>query len=305
MKKIFVALTVVLIIISCRIRYVKVSNKGVFHIASVNNNVCKKLKGNVVLYAIFVDSKYTGVWTEYDIESTLDSAQKAIDWIESQAKKEGISLNIKLDYHKTPKNVIPIEGKMQKRTLTETLFPSTGVVYGMKYLDRWADKIAKEALKSYGPDTSRITKTKIKPKDREKLLARLRDIYKTDNVALVYFINNFYKREMSVALHTQSSETPEYAVVSFKSPGVIAHEFMHLFGAHDLYMSPFDRKRKARKKKEFAMKEFPNEIMAFPYRRINTLNISPFTKYLIGWENELDNKYKEMLIGKKIKIARY
>ncbi|RMG78029.1 MAG: hypothetical protein D6707_10460, partial [Bacteroidetes bacterium] len=269
------------------------------------NNVCKKLKGDVVLYVIFVESKYTGFWTTYDIESTLDSAQKAIDWIENQAKKEGIFLNIKLDYHKTPKNVIPIQGNLQKRTLSGTLFSSAGISYGIKSVDRWADKIAKEALKSYGPDTSTITRTKIKPQDREKLLARLRDIYKTDNVALVYFINNFYKKDISVALHTQGNETPEYAVISYKSPGVIAHEFLHLFGAYDLYMSPFDRERKTQKQKEFAMKEFPNEIMAFPYRRINTLSISPFTKYLIGWKNELDNKYKEMLIGKKIKIAKY
>jgi len=65
----------------------------------------------------------------------------------------------------------------------------------------------------------------------------------------------------------------------------------------------FDKKMK--KKKEFAMKEFPNEIMAFPYRRITTLNLSSFSKYLIGWDTELDTKYKDMLIGKKIKVAKY
>lgn len=78
-----------------------------------------------------------------------------------------------------------------------------------------------------------------------------------------------------------------------------------MFGAIDLYLSPFDKKKKAKKKKEFAMKEFPNEIMAFPHRRLKTLDVSSFTKYLIGWDNQLEARYKEMLIGKKIKIAKY
>lgn len=298
-KKVLI-LFLILFIYSCHVRYIKSDKNTIYHIGSVNNNVCKKLKEEVVLYAIFVDSKYTGKWTEYDINSTLDSMKTAINWIEGEANKNGINLTIKLDYHKN-KKIIPIDCNFQRKTLSGTLFPSGGI----RNVDRWADKIAKEALKSYGPDTSTTTKTKIIPKDRENLLARLRDIHKTDDVALIYFINNFFTDEISVVLHSSEDNSPEYGIVSYKYPGVIAHEFLHLFGAFDLYLSPFDKNRKIKKKKEFAMKEFPNEIMAFPYRRLNTLELSPFTKYLIGWENELDTKYKDMLIGKKIKIATY
>jgi hypothetical protein len=42
----------------------------------------KKLKGNVVIYAIFVDSKYTNPWSKYDIETTLDSIRTATKWLE-------------------------------------------------------------------------------------------------------------------------------------------------------------------------------------------------------------------------------
>lgn len=69
------------------------------HIATVNNNVCKRLKGDVVLYAIFVDSKYTGIWSEFDITSTLDSIQIAMEWIESKAQKAGVDLKIVVDKH--------------------------------------------------------------------------------------------------------------------------------------------------------------------------------------------------------------
>ncbi len=285
---------------SCRVRYIRANKDFVYHLATVNRNVCKTLQNDVVLYAIFVDTKKTGVWTEFDIHSTLDSISKAICWIEDQAKTEGINLKIKLDYHQK-KGIIPLEGKFQRKTLSGTLFYPNGI----KYIDKWADKIAKEALTTYSDDTSHITKTKIKPKDRENLLARLRDIYQTDNVGLIYFINNFYSDEISVVIHSAENNSPEYGIVSYKNPGTIAHEYLHLFGALDLYLSPFDKKKNIKKKKEFAMKEFPNEIMAFPHRRINTLKISPFTKYLIGWDHELDQKYKDMLIGKKIRVAKY
>lgn len=39
-------------------------------LASRDNNFCKVLKGRVVVYAIFVDSKYTNPWSDYDVRST-------------------------------------------------------------------------------------------------------------------------------------------------------------------------------------------------------------------------------------------
>lgn len=273
------------------------------HIATVNNNVCKKLKGKVVLYAIFVDSKYTNSWSQYDIESTLDSISKAKNWIEDQAKLNNISLEIELDYHQDDKKIIPIEGKLPRKTLSASLFTTTGI--STKNIDKWADKIGNTALKIYGKDTATVTKTKIKPKDRERLIARLRDIHKTDNVALMYFINNYYTDEISVALHTGHDDNPEYAVVSFKQPSIIAHEFLHLFGALDLYISPFDQKRKVIKRKEFAKKEFPDEIMAFYYRDIESLSISPITKYLLSWDKELSKEHQHLLFGKKINVVKY
>ncbi len=285
---------------SCFVTRNRLRDDVTFHIATVNNNVCKRLRGDVVFYAIFVDSEPTKPWTTYDINSTLDSIQLAMGWIEKKAHERNIPLNIKIRYHQR-KKTIPITMKFRKKTLSGTVFATNGV----RSVNKWADKIAKVANASFGPDTSCITATKIKPKNRDKLIARLRDIYKTDNVALVYFINNYYSDEMSVAVSTGADNDVEYAVVSFKNPSVIAHEFLHLFGALDLYITPFDTKKKNRKRKAFAMKEFPNEIMAFSYLDINELDISPFTEYLIGWRNELDEKYKQMIFGKKIKIAKY
>lgn len=272
--------------------------------ASRENNVCKILRGNVVVYAIFVDSKYTNPWTEYDIKSTLDSIQLGMNWIMKNANSSGIPLNIKLEYHKTSEGIVPISGDFSKKTLSNTLY-KVPLFSGIKDIYRWADKIAAEAGRSLPAENSVIVKTPIRLTDRERLIARLRDIYKTDNIALIYFINNYYSEEISLAFDINSTDKVEFSIISFKNPSVIAHEFLHLFGAWDLYITPFDKDRKVRKKKKLAMELFPNEIMAFAYRNIDSLEISQFTRYAIGWDNELDKKYSKLLLGKRIKPVKY
>ena len=296
--KIFISFfTICLLVLpSCRI------NTAV-QIATIDNNVCKKLNGSVVLYAIFVDTRFTHPWSEYDIKSTLDSIQKAATWIEKKASENGVPVNINVQYHQN-KQVIPIACEFPNKTLSGTLYSPIPKI-GVPKLNRWADRIANTAGKSLSPDTSGVIKTKNRRNDRERLISHLRNMFKTDNVVLMYFINNYYKEEMSLTLHTVSHSDIEYSIVSFKKPAVIAHEFLHVFGAIDLYITPFDRKFSAMRKKATAMKEFPDEIMSFAYRQLDSLNISPFTKYMIGWDNELDEKYKRILFGKKIKVIKY
>ena len=184
-KILIIGLFILMSLSSC---FVTQTRKDItFHIATVNNNVCKRLRGDVIFYAIFVDSEPTKPWTTFDINSTLDSIKLAMSWIKQQALKRNIPLNIKIRYHHR-KNIIPIVAKLRKKTLSGTLF----AVNGVRNVNKWADKIAKYATQSLGQDTSTITTTKIKPKNREKLISRIRDIYKTDNVALVYFINNYF-----------------------------------------------------------------------------------------------------------------
>ncbi len=273
-----------------------------YQIATVDNNVCKKLSGKVILYAIFIDSKYTHPWSEYDINSTLDSINNAKIWLEKKAAENGVPLTIEIKYHQNGKT-IPITNNFPDKTLSGTLFSPIPLV-GVPKIDRWSDRIARTAGLSLPKDTSKIVKTPNRLTDRERLIARLRDMYKTDNVAVMYFVNDYYSEDISLALHTGVTTAPEYAVVSFKRPAVIAHEFLHLFGALDLYITPFDRKKKSIKKKAAIMKLFPDEIMAFTFRQIDSLNISSFTKYLIGWQNELDENVRQQVLG-KVKVVKY
>lgn len=272
-------------------------------LASINNNVCKKLSGKVVLYAIFVDTKESKPWSEFDVFSTLDSIKRAMNWIKFQAQKNNKSLDIEIVYHSN-NSKIPIAMDFPKKTFSKTLF-QRNMTNGLKEIHGWTDKIASLAAKSLPPDNSKIISTKNTLNDKERLVARLRDLYKTDNVAIIYFINNYFKKEVSIAFNIQSHTEIEYAIVSYKEPSVIAHEFLHLFGAWDLYISPFYKDKKLIQRKKNAMSEFPNEIMAFAYRDLDSLSLCPFTKYCIGWENVLDDKYTKMILGKNLKPVKY
>lgn len=270
------------------------------HVATVDNNVCKRLKGRVVIYGVFVDSKVGGVWSTHDIRSTLDSVHVAADWIMAQARDRGIELDIIVGSHEKG-GIVPVRSELPRGGLG-------GILHGMSpvsTLDRWADKASRQVQYAFPRDTARTTLTKHGPKDRERLIAALRDRYSTDNVALILFINNYYGSETSVAVHTGSTAAIEYATVAFKRPAVIAHEFLHLFGALDLYITPYDDQKQAEKRKQFAMQRFPKEVMAFPFRGLDSLEIGTLTEYLIGWRREPLREDETLLTGGKVRLARY
>ena len=84
-------------------------------------NVCKDLKNNVLVYFIFVDSKVTSPWTEFDIQSTIDSLEISIRCIEGQARVNVIQLNIISDYYieqeyATVRKNLPYETVMKSAT---------------------------------------------------------------------------------------------------------------------------------------------------------------------------------------------
>lgn len=298
MKKSILLIGLMTILCSCRVSFQKT------RVSTVRNNVCKALRGKVVLYAVFVDSEGTHPWTEYDINSTKDSISKAINWIELQAKNNAIPLSVEFkNYSKNER--VPVKSKYKYETLSKTMFHYRDLSKGIELVDNWSDQVSRLVARGLPRDKSTVILTQNKLSDRERLIARLRDMYKADNVALMFFTNNYYENEISVVLHSASNDQTEYGIVSEKRPSVIAHEFLHLFGAIDLYISPFDRNRSQQRKKDKIMKLLPNEIMAFAHKDIDSLNISDLTKYLIGWENKLSEESKRMIASKRQKFLEY
>jgi hypothetical protein len=253
-------------------------------------NVCKGFVNEALVYLIFVDSKHTSPWTEFDIHSTLDSLALAVKWLNQQAGLNGINLKIKTDYYigeyATINKSLPL-GSVEQ-SLNEPNLRS-----GIKELNNWADFIAKRA----GATFNIVEKDGIpevqNPRNKERVIAHLRDENNVESVALLFMVNNYYKEDISVALNSLGTDEIEFAIVSYKYPSEIAHSILHLYGAADLHKTAF---RRNERKIELAKQFFPNCIMQNPYaKNLNNLTIGPFTQYLIGWKDKLDGKYETLL----------
>lgn len=106
-------------------------------------------------------------------------------------------------------------------------------------------------------------------------------------------VNNYFRSDISLAINTLNTDDVEFSVVSFKYPSEIIHSFLHLYGAVDLYKTPFRRSIRKIKQANLA---FPDDIMSDVYARsLDGLEIGDFTRYMIGWTEELDAEYEPLL----------
>jgi len=262
----------------------------------MHKNVCKDLHHSVLMYFIFVDTKTTAPWTEFDIRSTLDSIAIAKRWILEQAKKYNAQVTIQTDYY-IGKDYTTITKNLPYGSVYESAI-TPNFKEGLLELNSWADWIAKKAGTSLNiPKKDGIPEVK-NPRNKERLIAYLRDAYKVESVALFFMVNNYFKTDISLQVNTMSTSDVEYAIISFKYPSEIAHNFLHLYGAADLYKTLYRRNEKKIKQ---LSEMLPNEIMQDPYaKNISNLEISEYTRYLIGWQDTIDPIWNEFFIDKHI-----
>lgn len=258
------------------------------------NNVCKDLKNEVLLYFVFVDTKTTLPWTEFDISSTIDSMSVAVEWLQKQAELNKINLRIKTDYY-IGKDFATITRNLPFATVQQSLY-EPNFKTGLAAINKWADNLSKKVGESFTIREKDGIPMQQSPKDAERVIALLRDEFSVESVALVFMVNNYYRNDISIAVNTLINADVEFAIVSYKYPAEIAQNFLRLYGAADLYPTPL---RKSEKKIKLASELFSNEIMQDCYaKNIWSLELSDFTKYLIGWSNELDPRYEPLLTDK-------
>lgn len=303
MKVILFSLITALTIYACNINYV-VTYSGDIISESKDVNACRQLKDSAIVYAIFIDAKNFHPWTEFAINSTMDSIKKANKWMEEQAQKAGKKISIKTIHH--------MDGT--KMSFSEK---RTGTYYSLNqnfsfsktrntkrkfvsHLNHWTDKMAKYVGKGVRPNSNK-TGTRLKVKTIETLILALQDKYKTDNVSVMFFVNGFYQKLPSVTYHAAfNGFKPEYSIVTCKNPATIAHEFLHLYGAVDLYPNSNFPNFNYEEIEEI----YPNEIMRSTHKSINKLMLSPISKYYIGWQNSLD-KANTRLLYHKARVLDY
>jgi hypothetical protein len=245
----------------------------------------------VLVYFIFIDTKETSPWTEFDIISTIDSMAVAVKWMENEAKKQGVNLKIKKDYY-IGKDYATINRSLPKGSVMKS-FTEPNQRTGITELNKWADYVSRKAGESFYVAPKDGIPQQQTPRTTERLIAHLRDEYSVESVALLFLVNNYYRTDISIQMNTLTTDAVEYALVSYKYPSEIVHNVLHLYGAADLYETPY---RRSDRKIKLAAEFFPNEIMQDPYaKNLSSLEISEFTRYLIGWTNELEDRYKPLL----------
>jgi len=270
------------------------SSMGIHRIdykTGMHKNVCKDFRNDILAYFIFVDTKETSPWTEFDIRSTLDSVNVAISWLNQQAIDNNINLKIRANYF-IGKPYATVKKNLTMGTVQKTL-TNSGLKQGFKDLNSWTDYIAKKVGVTLNiPEKDGIPEIK-SPKNKERLVAFLRDENSVESVALIFMVNNYYRDDISVAVNVQNTEDIEFAIVSYKYPAEIAHNILALYGAAPMNKSVY---RKVDKKIKQLEQAFPKEIMLDPYaKNIKQLTISPYTKYLIGWTDKFDTQYNDLL----------
>lgn len=259
--------------------------------AGRSNNVCKELQDDVLLYFVFLDTRTTFPWTEFDILTTIDSIHVAKRWIETEAARANIQLNIKTDYY-IGNEYATINRNLPRNTVNASV-SEPNFEKGSISMSRWADLVAKQVGESlYIKEKDGIRSQKA-PTTKERLIAHLRDEYNVESVALLLFVNNYFRDDISIALNTTTTDDVEFAIVSYKYPSEISNCFLQLFGAVELNKT---HARTNPRRIKLAEKYFPNDIMQDPYsKNLSETKIGDFTKYMIGWTDELDEKYKPLL----------
>ncbi len=292
MRKIYIGL---FILTSCMFLSMGVLEKKIDYSKARNKNVCKVLKEDVLIYVVFVSNKVNRPFTELDILSTMDSINVAVQWINNRASENKINLKISTAFHigdnfATVKKELPAGSVLESATQPNL---STGI----KNLNEWADYIAKRVGATFLIEETPGIQTPKNPRDKESLIAFLRDKYKVESVALFYVVNNYFVDDLSISMNTMSNSDVEFSLISYKWPSVFAHNFLHLFGAADMHETPF---RQDKSNIELAKKLYPDDIMQSPEgENIREMKLGEMTKYLIGWSETADSKFAPLLTDKK------
>lgn len=225
MKKIFRILAVFIVFIVTS----SFSLQKIDYRTARNKNVCKSLKNDVLLYFIFIDNKTTTPWTDFDIKTTIDSIAIARKWLMEQAAKYNMSLNIKTDYY-FGKDFSTINKSLPNTSVLKSAV-TPNFRKGLEALNDWADNIARKAGTTFNI-TQKDGIPEIKnPRNKERLIAYLRDEHKVESVALIFMVNNYFKDDISLQINTMNTDDVEFAIVSYKYPAEIAHNILHLYGA--------------------------------------------------------------------------
>lgn len=289
MKKIFVALGVILFVVGCT------SIKEIDNDWAKNRNVCKKLQGDVLVYTIFVNDKQNLPWDEYEKAEYMDSVKIATNWMEKQATKNNVPLAIQTAYHhKASKKGPPGKTNLAAMKLINTMS-------GFKKANKHYDGIAKSCKIGFKQQKDAPKPFVKKISDKKSFVAMLRNQYQCESIVLLFAHKADKLQHLVINLNTLNNEDVEFLAMSFRNPSMISFQILQLFGASALTYTS-DPKRET-KQREHVKTYFPMDVMAHPMSSTLTdKTIGEYTQYLIGWKSFYDPKHQLLSRSRRVKI---
>ena len=226
-----------------------------------NSGNCRRLAGKPFVMVIYLDDDVSS-WTEEEVGSyTENLIYPALDFLEDNAAKWDVSLNLKTGYYATyghPDRPVKYDGVIDP-------FEDGNI----------SRDILDQAALSLGFDS------------KEDMHDNLTEFAGTDQIAYVVMVD---KGGRSYSLPYQgrnrgvsSDYQLEYAVIFSgftdtsrdSASDTIAHELLHLFGAEDFY---YPASREA-----LAEEYYPTDIMLCAMPDLPYFTLGAYTAYTLGW----------------------
>jgi hypothetical protein len=259
-------------------------NRSWAHVDTYDVGSARRLVGRCAVFQVFV-----GVgWRRYKREECRRALRSACDWLQSKATEHGLSLELVTE----PPDVYLLE--------------DLPITEAMQSPDRWRPyrrelHTVRQQIEILGPRLTSAVRARV-----ERLPQR------PDHVCLIVQTSARHGAFATPAHNDLEAECAlELCVCGWETDAIVyAHELLHLFGAPDLYLSPWrilSQRAEAnadlqRLEQQFAWSAF--EIFSAYFRRsimggtapdLKYLTIDPITARAIGWR-PADKEYMKAAV---------
>lgn len=221
------------------------------------------LSGRNVIVSFYVDTP-EGCWTTKEINATLKDMKIATEYLTKGASKYGTDATMIYDW-------------------------SLGEKYGQLYHRAILPFLTEESEESDDKLNEYIAKWVSWLPSYDALLKE----FDAENIFMMVFL---YQDGRDYALAYDGEDSVNEALVLYldENPGIMAHEILHLFGAHDYYKDAEYTEDVV----SYIKQRYPKEIMINPSYSDGkiTSEISLLTAYHLGWSPKPDEvkKYPQL-----------
>lgn len=232
--------------------------------SSFNMGSAAMLEGSNTIVSVFVDTP-NAKWSEKEKLSTLDSLKSATEYLKAQGSQ--YDKNIEFNYDWSKDSNLKYSARMFRKPDNSEGFED----YLDRYIALWREyHLRKDAYSGmYNNEFG---------DGYERLIS----LYESDNIFMIVYLKG---EGRAYAICYDGIDSPKESLVAYEgsSPAAMAHEILHLYGAHDFY----EGAEYTDDAVDFIMDKYPGDIMLTIDRGMKiTKVIDPLTAYHLGWIDE-------------------